>query len=96
MKIETIVQKNNSMARPKTGGRTKGTPNKVTATMREWLQDLIDENTELLKEDFKNLEPKDRMTFITQIMPYLVPKKQPEKEDLLPWGTGVPEIRFVD
>ena len=30
--------------RPKTGGRTKGTPNKVTQEFRETVQKLIDDN----------------------------------------------------
>lgn len=32
--------------RPKTGGRTKGTPNKVTQEFRETVQKLLDDNRE--------------------------------------------------
>lgn len=39
--MSTVGQK-----RPKTGGRTKGTPNKVTQEFRETVQKLLDANAE--------------------------------------------------
>ena len=42
-------QKNDGRGR--LGGRQKGTPNKVTATLREWVADLLDRNRERIEED---------------------------------------------
>ena len=36
----------------KTGGRQKGTPNKMTAEKREFLGNLLSDNYELIQQDF--------------------------------------------
>jgi len=60
---------------PKTGGRTKGTPNKVTRDLRGFLQKLLTENQAQIKRDLKELEPKDRLTILEKFMPYVIPKR---------------------
>lgn len=62
--------------RAKTGGRQKGTPNKVTANAREWLGKLIDENRAQIKRDLKALEPKERLLVLEKFMSYAIPKLQ--------------------
>ena len=37
------------------GGRTKGTPNKVTGTVKEWIASIIDGNRKQFEEDLQNL-----------------------------------------
>lgn len=58
------------------GGRAKGTPNKVTATVKEWLSALIDKNRRQVERDLKALEPKDRLQMLEKLMAYVVPKQQ--------------------
>lgn len=61
---------------PKTGGRKKGAPNKVTTTQREWLARLIDNNRERIEQDINLLEPKDRLLILERLMQYSIPKLQ--------------------
>lgn len=69
------------MAQPKgkTGnpnGRPKGSPNKITATAREWISGLIDKNRKQIERDLKRLEPKDRLQMLEKLMQYVIPKRQ--------------------
>ena len=64
----------------KTGGRQKGTPNKITAENREFLSNLFSENYELIQQDFLNLDSYQRCMVITKILPYILPKMQPASE----------------
>ena len=57
-------------------GRKKGVPNKVTKDLKIWVKDLIDENTDQLEKDLKNLEPKDRWQVIQRLMEYTLPKQR--------------------
>ena len=66
--------------RQKTGGRQKGTPNKITAENREFLSNLFSENYELIQQDFLNLDSYQRCMVITKILPYILPKMQPASE----------------
>ncbi len=66
--------------RQKTGGRQKGTPNKITAENREFLSNLFSENYELIQQDFLNLDSYQRCMVITKILPYILPKMQPVSE----------------
>lgn len=60
---------------PKVGGRVKGTPNKVTAPIREKFEQLLDEyGIDQMVEDLRALSPKDRMTIISGLAEYIVPK----------------------
>ena len=59
----------------KTGGRTKGTPNKVTKEARDKFQWLLDSYTpEDMQKDLKKLSPKDRLIFISDIAEFIIPK----------------------
>ena len=62
--------------RPKSGGRTKGTPNKVTGELRELITDFLQNNWERVQSDFDNLEPKDRLVFYERLLTYSTPKLQ--------------------
>ncbi|TXG36985.1 hypothetical protein [Seonamhaeicola maritimus] len=60
----------------KTGGRKKGTPNKVTSNIREWLEKLINKNRLQIERDIKALEPKERLQILEKFMQYTIPKMQ--------------------
>lgn len=60
---------------PKTGGRTAGTPNKVTKEAREkfkWLLDMY--APEEMESDFRQLSAKDRLFFVTDLAEFVIPK----------------------
>lgn len=66
----------------KTGGRQKGTPNKVTALakgmMEKWLEahNTIPEGdvSPLIMQDFMGLEPRDRVKVSTEFIKIIMPK----------------------
>lgn len=68
-------QKNDGRGR--LGGRTAGTPNKVTADLREWISCIIDNGREQFIQDLKALEPIDRIRIYTSLLNYVLPKQAP-------------------
>ena len=62
----------------KTGGRTKGTPNRTTKTARDILAETTSEyyNSEQFIKDLAVLDPKDRLTIMEKLTGYVVPKMQ--------------------
>ena len=57
------------------GGRQAGTPNKATATTREWIQMLLEENRDSIREDLKKMSAKDRVAALLSLIPYVTPKQ---------------------
>lgn len=57
----------------KFGGRSKGTPNKTTAQIRNEFQILISNNIEALQKDIDLLEPKDRIKTIIELSKFVLP-----------------------
>lgn len=57
-------------------GRPKGAKNKVNAQMRDLIQQLFDDNFDRMQNDLERLEPKDRLKFLFDLLPYLLPKLQ--------------------
>jgi hypothetical protein len=57
-------------------GRPKGSVNKSTLIMKDRIQSLFDDNFEKIQEDLESLEAKDRLKFMTDLIPYLMPKLQ--------------------
>ena len=70
------------MPRPKNdgrgrlGGRAKGTPNKTTSTVKEWLTQLVDANRKQIEKDLKTMDPVERVKLFGQLLNYIVPKQQ--------------------
>lgn len=64
------------MDRVKTGGRTKGTPNKITSELRDSLKQIIDGELISLSNRLEQLEPKERIELLIKLLPYILPKVQ--------------------
>ncbi len=58
----------------KTGGRQKGTPNRITQDVREVLSDFFEREVANIDGYFDAIDPKDRLTFIMKLLPYMLPK----------------------
>ena len=61
--------------RGRLGGRVKGTPNKVTGSLKEFIKNLIDDNRAKIIDDMKELEPYQRLLFIERLIGYVLPKQ---------------------
>ena len=64
----------------KTGGRTTGTPNKVTSDVKSRIAAFIDERFDTITADLDQLEPKDRITAYLKFLEYILPKQREVKE----------------
>lgn len=73
-------QKNDGRGR--IGGRSKGTPNKVTSTIKDWISQIIDDNREQVEKDLRRLSPKDRLQVFEKLMQYVIPKQQSVRADI--------------
>ena len=58
----------------KFGGRTKGTPNKLTKELRTVLKNILYNEIEKIEEYLDGLEPKEKIDTIIKLMPYILPK----------------------
>ncbi len=81
--------------RQKTGGRTKGTPNKVTADIRERFELLVSDNLDVLKNDLNSLEPKDRVRCIIELSKFVLPTLR-AVDNTIKEATFIKGITFVD
>lgn len=61
---------------PKTGGRTKGTPNKATAEMKNWIADLLAKNRATFAKKFAEMEAEDFCKMFASLLNFVVPKQQ--------------------
>jgi len=62
----------------KYGGREAGTPNKLTKELRAALKNILHQEIELLPDHFNKLEPKDRLELLVKLLPFALPKVEPE------------------
>ncbi len=69
----------------KTGGRKKGTPNKVSGDMKAVLAAFFSEyyeSGEFEKDFYKILDPKDRLEITAKLLPFFMPKMQAVQADI--------------
>ena len=58
----------------KTGGRKKGTPNRLSNQIRDLLKSIYEDELEKLPEYLEELTTKERLDFVIKITPYILPK----------------------
>jgi hypothetical protein len=62
----------------KFGGRNAGTPNKLTKELRALLKNIMAKEIEAIPSHLEKLEPKDRLEILIKMLPYSLPKIEPE------------------
>jgi hypothetical protein len=65
----------------KTGGRQKGTPNKIKSELKDSINKIVQANIETLQQDMEDLEPKDRISLLLKFVEYVIPKERETKID---------------
>lgn len=66
-------QKNDGRGR--LGGRSKGTPNKLSNDIRSWVESILSKNKAQIEQDFAIVDPDSRLRFVEKLIAYVVPKK---------------------
>jgi hypothetical protein len=61
----------------KTGGRQKGTSNRLTGPIKEMIVQFVTNEIQHLPGLLNQLEPKDKAEYIIKLLPYILPKKAP-------------------
>ncbi len=69
------------MAQPKgqsgnPAGRPKGTPNKVTSSMRKWIEAFLNKKLPDLEADFDKLDKYQKWLVVEKLLQYTIPKMQ--------------------
>ncbi len=67
-------QKNDGRGR--LGGRSKGTPNKSTSDLRNWLSGVLNGSRNQFERDLKELLPEERVRVLSGLFNYVIPKQQ--------------------
>lgn len=58
---------------PKSGGRQAGTPNKITTELRDRIKLFLENNFELIEEDFQKLTPDRRIVIFERYLKFVLP-----------------------
>lgn len=86
--------------RGRLGGRKKGTPNKSTSDLKNWLSGVLNDNRNQFEKDLKDLLPEERIKVLSGLFNYIIPKQQSlsveeqiqnETESLSRWLEQAPE-----
>lgn len=67
------------MQKIKTGGRLKGTPNRMTKESKAILAEIVNNEIENLPALMEQLEPRERAYILVKLLPYVVPKLNPNE-----------------
>jgi hypothetical protein len=80
----------------KTGGRTAGTPNKITQVIRDKISETVKEYylSENFTTDIQALNNRERIEYIRRITDYILPKPKPIEPEIDNDDSGVKTIIF--
>lgn len=76
----------------KSGGRQKGSTNKVTVPLKESIVNFIEEDFEAVRDIIRKMEPRDRATFYIKLMEFVMPKNT--AVDMTSGGEKIGNARF--
>ena len=62
--------------RGRLGGRAKGTPNKVSAELKDWLASILNNGKERFERDIEQLDASERVRVYMSLLNYVLPKQQ--------------------
>ena len=83
----------------KTGGRSKGTPNKTTFEIRQMLTDILVSNIDTLQTDLSSLEPKERVKYLIDLSKLILPQLKQEDTSTkfveMPLFSGI-DLNIID
>lgn len=75
-------------------GRPKGVPNKSTVKLRAFIESFIEHNKDTLQAEFDKLEGLEKFKVIDKLLPYVLPKIEPEPNSLCT-DSPLPVIKVV-
>ena len=81
----------------KTGGRKKGTPNKLTQAIRDKISETVHGYylSEKFTADIQSLTNRERIEYIRRITDYILPKQKPIEQETDSGSVGINEVRTV-
>ena len=60
----------------KTGGRVKGTPNRVTSNTKEWISELLHDNRDIFEKALRCMQPSEYARTYINLLSFILPKQQ--------------------
>jgi hypothetical protein len=51
-------------------------PNKVSSKVKQSIVQFLENNIDNINEDFRKLKPRERLQFLSDLLPYVTPKLQ--------------------
>lgn len=67
---------------PKSGGRKAGTPNKITAELRERIKVFLESHFDIIEKDFMALDPERQIVLFERYLKFVLPQLQSISVDL--------------
>lgn len=61
---------------PKTGGRKRGTPNRVTTDLKTWVASILDDGRDRFLDSLEQLDSTEYVRVFTSLLNYVLPKQQ--------------------
>lgn len=55
-------------------GKPKGAASNASAKVKAAIVDFLEKNTDKIQDDFDKMKPRERLQFISDILPYATPK----------------------
>ena len=61
---------------PKTGGRKRGKPNRVTTDLKTWVASILDDGRDRFLDSLDQLDSTEYVRVFTSLLNYVLPKQQ--------------------
>lgn len=76
----------------KSGGRQKGSTNKIAVTLKESIVNFIEEDFESVRDIIRKMDARDRATFYIKLMEFVMPKNT--AVDMTSGGEKIVQTKF--